>query len=150
QAGGGGGRAGEVRGGGGSGGYFAGAGELGLGPRASGRGTSSRRGRQPQRPENICTTTNAAAATAAEAGMVRTQAQRMRPATPQRTARVPLVAPTPTIAPVMVWVVETGMPSLAMARMVTPPPVSAQKPPIGCSLVRLWPMVRMIRQPPPA
>ncbi len=30
--------------------------------------------------------------------------------TPQRTARVPLVAPTPTMAPVMVWVVETGMP----------------------------------------
>src|SRR4029453_19393065 len=42
--------------------------------------------------------------------MVRSQAQTMRPATPQRTADRRRVAPTPTIAPVMVWVVETGTP----------------------------------------
>jgi hypothetical protein len=42
--------------------------------------------------------------------MVRTQAQTIRRATPQRTADSRRVAPTPTIAPVMVWVVETGMP----------------------------------------
>ena len=42
--------------------------------------------------------------------MVRIQAQMIRPATPQRTARVPFVEPTPTMAPVMVCVVETGMP----------------------------------------
>ena len=50
----------------------------------------------------------------------------------------------------MVCVVLTGMPSLEMKRMVTPPPVSAQNPPIGCSLVRLWPIVRTMRQPPKA
>ena len=32
-------------------------------------------------------------------------------ATFQRTAETRRAAPTPTIAPVMVWVVETGMPS---------------------------------------
>ena len=32
-------------------------------------------------------------------------------ATPQRTAETRRAAPTPTMAPVMVWVVETGMPS---------------------------------------
>ena len=42
--------------------------------------------------------------------MVSTQAQTMRPATPQRTAEVLVTEPTPTIAPVMVCVVETGMP----------------------------------------
>ena len=58
------------------------------------------------------------------------------------------MAPTPTMAPVMVWVVETGMPQWASARMVTPPPVSAQKPPMGCSLVRPVPMVFTMRHPP--
>ena len=32
-------------------------------------------------------------------------------ATFQRTAETRRAAPTPTMAPVMVWVVETGMPS---------------------------------------
>ena len=94
--------------------------------------------------------TKTAADTAADAGMVMIHAQTMRPATPHRTARLPRVAPTPTMAPVMVCVVETGMPAAATARMVTPPPVSAQKPPMGYSLVRLWPMVRTMRQPPSA
>src|SRR5215472_18778721 len=49
------------------------------------------------------------AATAAAAGIVRIQAHTMRPATPQRTAESRPVAPTPTIAPVMVWVVLTGI-----------------------------------------
>ena len=49
-------------------------------------------------------------ATSAAAGMVITQAQTMFLATPQRTAEVRRAAPTPTMAPVMVWVVETGMP----------------------------------------
>ena len=40
--------------------------------------------------------------------MVSTQAQRMLPATAQRTALRPLVAPAPMIEPVMVWVVEIG------------------------------------------
>ena len=46
----------------------------------------------------------------AEAGMVMIHAMTMLPATPQRTAEVPLVVPTPMMAPVMVCVVETGMP----------------------------------------
>ena len=37
----------------------------------------------------------------AEAGMVKTQAPRMRLATPQRTAETRLEAPTPIIEPVM-------------------------------------------------
>ncbi len=80
--------------------------------------------------------------------MVKIQAQMIRPATPQRTARVPRVAPTPTIAPVMVWVVETGMPSSASARIVTPPPVSAQKPSTGFSFVTRLPSVCTTFQPP--
>ncbi len=43
-----------------------------------------------------------AAPTRADAGMVRTQAQTMRRATPQRTADRRVVAPTATMAPVMV------------------------------------------------
>jgi hypothetical protein len=50
------------------------------------------------------------AATKAAAGIVRIQAQTMRPATPHLTADNLRVAPTPTIEPVMVWVVETGVP----------------------------------------
>ena len=46
-----------------------------------------------------------------EAGMVMTQAMTMPLATFQRTADTLRAAPTPMIAPVMVWVVETGMPS---------------------------------------
>ena len=42
--------------------------------------------------------------------MVSTQAQTIRPATPHFTAESRFVAPTPTIAPVIVCVVETGMP----------------------------------------
>ena len=46
----------------------------------------------------------------AEAGMVMIHAMTMLPATPQRTAEERCAAPTPTMAPVMVCVVETGMP----------------------------------------
>ena len=41
-------------------------------------------------------------------GRVSTQAIRIERATPQRTADIRLVAPTPTTAEVMVWVVEIG------------------------------------------
>ena len=44
-------------------------------------------------------------------GIVSNQAQTIRPATPQRTADIRRIEPTPTIAPVIVWVVETGMPA---------------------------------------
>ncbi len=46
----------------------------------------------------------------AEHGMVNTQAQTMRPATPQRTAEALVTEPMPTMAPVMVCLVDTGIP----------------------------------------
>ena len=52
----------------------------------------------------------------------------MLPATPQRTAEARRAAPTPMIAPVMVWVVETGMPKAVAPNSMIAPPVSAQKP----------------------
>ena len=64
----------------------------------------------------------------AEAGIVMIQATTMLLATFQRTADTLRAAPTPTMQPVMVWVVETGMPSSVAANSVMAPPVSAQKP----------------------
>ena len=72
----------------------------------------------------------------------------MLPATPQRTALARRTEPTPTMAPVMVWVVETGIPSAVAKNSVIAPPVSAQNPPTGLSLVIFWPMVFTMRQPP--
>src|SRR5450631_4606636 len=72
----------------------------------------------------------------------------MELATFQRTADTRRAAPTPTMAPVMVWVVETGTPRKVARNRVTAPPVSAQNPCIGVSLVIRRPMVRTIRQPP--
>ena len=46
----------------------------------------------------------------ADAGMVTIHAITMLPATPQRTADEPRVVPTPMMAPVIVCVVDTGMP----------------------------------------
>ena len=63
--------------------------------------------------------------------MVTIQAQTMRVATPQRTAEKRWTDPTPTMAPVMVWVVETGMPARAVPNRVIAPAASAQKPPTG-------------------
>ena len=84
---------------------------------------------------------NAVAATSAAAGMVRTQAQTMRAATPHRTAESRFTAPTPTIAPVMVCVVLTGIPASAVENSVIAPAASAQNPPTGLSLVIRDPMV---------
>jgi hypothetical protein len=50
------------------------------------------------------------AAISADAGIVRIHAHTMRPANPQRTADSRFVAPTPTMEPVIVWVVLTGIP----------------------------------------
>ena len=44
-------------------------------------------------------------------GMVSTHAHTMREAKPQRTAEARRDTPTPTMAPVIVCVVDTGMPS---------------------------------------
>jgi hypothetical protein len=87
-------------------------------------------------------------ATAAEAGIVKIQAQTMRVATPQRTAERRCVLPTPTIAPVMVCVVLTGIPARAVPNSVMAQAVSAQNPPTGFSLVIFEPMVCTMRQPP--
>src|ERR1700754_3610793 len=80
--------------------------------------------------------------------MVMTQAYTIELATFQRTAETRRAAPTPTIAPVMVWVVETGTPRKVAMNRVIAPPVSAQNPCIGVNLVMRRPMVRTIRQPP--
>src|SRR4029434_1854465 len=80
--------------------------------------------------------------------MVKTQAQTMVLATPQRTDDRRLVAPTPMMAPVMVCVVLTGMPPKAVPNKVIAPAVSAQNPPTGLSLVIFCPIVLTILQPP--
>ena len=72
----------------------------------------------------------------------------MRPATPHRTAEKREIAPTPMIEPLIVWVVLTGMPPMAVPMSVTAPAVSAEKPPTGRSLVIRMPMVFTMRQPP--
>ena len=66
-----------------------------------------------------------------EIGMVKIHAQMIDPATPQRTAVNLLVEPTPIIAPVIVWVVLTGIPAIDAPIMEIAAAVSAQKPPIG-------------------
>ena len=65
----------------------------------------------------------------AEAGMVKIQAQTMRAATPHLMPDSLVVAPTPTIDPVMVCVVDTGIPPWVARKRVNAPAVSAQKPP---------------------
>src|SRR5690606_4900289 len=89
-------------------------------------------------------------AMAAESGIVRTQAQTIRVATPHRTAVTRREAPTPTMAPVIVWVVLTGTPRTEAAITEIPPAVSAQKPPKGLSRVIRLPIVLTIRHPPAA
>src|SRR3954469_7723839 len=84
----------------------------------------------------------------AAAGIVRIHAQTIRPATPQRTADSRWVAPTPTIEPVIVWVVLTGIPKCVATRIAAAPPVSAQNPPTGRSFVIRDPIVYTMRQPP--
>ena len=81
--------------------------------------------------------------------MVNIHAQIMFPATPQRTAVIRLVvAPTPTMAPVTVWVVLTGIPAIDAPIIEKAAAASAQKPPEGWSLVILVPIVLTIRHPP--
>src|SRR5262245_53269799 len=114
---------------------------------AAGRG-SVRSGHPAVPYQSRARTTHVTPAISAAAGMVRIQAQTMRPAIPQRTADSRVVAPTPTMAPVMVWVVLTGMPATAVPISMIEPAVSAQKPPTGFSLVMPIPIILTIRQPP--
>src|SRR5438128_5582957 len=85
----------------------------------------------------------------AEQGMVRIQATMMRSPQIQRTERTPLAEPTPRIAPVMAWVVETGTPwILVKPNRAMAAALSAQNPPTGWRRVMEWPRVLTIRQPP--
>ncbi len=77
-----------------------------------------------------------------------TQAHTTRRARPQRTADMRWAAPTPTIPPVMVWVVDTGMPLAEAKNSMPAAALSAHTPPIGWSRVSLVPMVRTIFHPP--
>ena len=67
----------------------------------------------------------------ADMGMVSIHAQTIVPATPHRTAVSRFVAPTPTMAPVIVWVVLTGIPATDAPIMEMAAAVSAQNPPMG-------------------
>src|SRR5207244_13402349 len=88
--------------------------------------------------------------TANAAGIVRSHAHTTRPATPHLTADSRLVVPTPTIAPVIVCVVETGIPACAVKNSVAAAADSALIPATGCSFVMREPMVCTIRHPPAA
>jgi hypothetical protein len=68
-------------------------------------------------------------------GMVSIQAHTIWPATPHRTAANRLMAPTPKMEPVMVWVVLTGTPRKEEKKSVEAAAVSAQKPSTGRSFV---------------
>ena len=84
----------------------------------------------------------------AEHGIVSIQAHIIRPATPHFTALKRLIDPIPIIAPVIVWVVLTGMPKADDVNKVTAAPNSAQKPSTGLSFATFWPIVFTMRHPP--
>src|SRR5688572_11263580 len=84
------------------------------------------------------------------AGIVKTHATTMLRATPQRTAERVCKLPTPIMDPVIVCVVDTGMPSSVAVNSAIALDVSAQNPPTGLSFVIFIPMVLTMRQPPNA
>ena len=88
------------------------------------------------------------AANKPETGMVKIHAQSKLIVTPHLTALKRFVAPTPMIEPVMVCVVETGIPKLETVNKVKAPAVSAQTPSKEDTLVILVPIVFTIFQPP--
>ena len=79
--------------------------------------------------DRALTSSDATKATAKAPGIVSTQAHTTRPATPHRTAESRRAAPTPTMAPVMVWVVETGMPPPTWRRASRQRPIPRPSPP---------------------
>src|SRR5687768_10706375 len=97
---------------------------------------------------NTATIPYVTAAMNADAGIVMIQATTIELAMFHRTADTRRAAPTPMMAPVMVCVVDTGIPSAVAANRVAAPPVSAQNPCIGVSRVMREPMVLTMRQPP--
>ena len=81
-------------------------------------------------------------------GIVIIQAMIIFCVTPQRTALNLRVAPAPIIAPVIVCVVLTGIPSKLVENNVKAPAVSALNPSKGRRCVILLPIVFTILQPP--
>jgi hypothetical protein len=94
-------------------------------------------------------THHAAVTIAAEQAIVSTPASTMLPATPQRTAVALLTEPTPTIAPVIVGIADTGMPRPVARNSAIGPAVSAQKRPTGKALRAGWLRTRDRVQCPP-
>ena len=81
-------------------------------------------------------------------GIVNIQAQSKFTVTPHLTADNRLVAPTPIMDPVMVCVVDTGIPIWPVKNKVNAPAVSAATPSSGVTFVIFVPMVFTICQPP--
>src|SRR4051795_5010548 len=81
-------------------------------------------------------------------GIVSTHAHITRLATPHRTALSRWVVPTPTIAPLIVCVVDTGTPPKVARPREIAADVSDAIPPTGWSFVIFDPMVWTIRHPP--
>src|SRR5438105_3448717 len=77
------------------------------------------------------TTSEQTAAIRNAPGMVRIHAHTTLLATPHRTADNRRVAPTPTIAPVIVWVVDTGIPDADAKNSAPAAADSAAMPPTG-------------------
>ena len=84
----------------------------------------------------------------AAAGIVINHAQTIRFATPQCTPDKRRNAPIPTMDPVMVCVVLTGIPKNEAKKIEIPAADSAQKPSTGRKRVIFWPMVFTMRHPP--
>ena len=80
--------------------------------------------------------------------MVRIHATRMLPATPQRTAEKPRIAPAPSTEPEIVCVVETGNPKCAVPQRIDAQAVCAANPCGGSIFAIRCPRVLMMRQPP--
>ena len=80
--------------------------------------------------------------------MVMTQAVMTLPATCQRTADARRAAPAPMMQPVIVCVVDTGIPIHDAVNNMNDPPSEALKPWCWDSFVMRVPMVSMIFQPP--
>ena len=80
--------------------------------------------------------------------MVKTQAHNSLTVTPQRTADILFVIPTPIIEPVIVCVVDTGILKCSVENKVNAPADSATTPSKAVTLVILDPMVLTIFQPP--
>ena len=88
------------------------------------------------------------AATIAAAGIVRIHAVMMLRATPQRTAEKRRTEPTPMMAPVIVWVVETGIPAHDAPKSVHGPGELGARAADRLERRDPHPIVRTIRHPP--